>query len=309
MATKHDEKHGSDAGFFEKNFLKLKDGQHLEYMLSRIILFCAGITVGLYYLHDSIYRHSEDGIPDSILFAVAVIFGMNGLRKMVRGLIKLREAAWDNSVVERPHNPGESWLMRVGFRFPLGQRRHLVSAMTLAAEGLASLLVVMSFVAICINEGLFMLSWQFPFVAKPFLISDMTFPANLWLGLVITAVARILSYINGMIFLTKIPQVRKTIAETLKGMYGAEHLLLYFPTKAYEIMRGIGTGSTAKPCDECEAEKIAERILSEYPEHVISAEHKKELHPELVLVLCKEDDPKVLVDFLRRRIDELKKRK
>jgi hypothetical protein len=74
-------------------------------------------------------------------------------------------------------------------------------------------------------------------------------------------------------------------------------------------MRGAENGSDAKPCDECDARKIAETILRDYPEHVISDEHKKELHPELVQVLCKEYDPAVLVAFLERRINELKKRK
>lgn len=285
MATKHSVKPGTDAGFFEKNFVKLRNGQHLEYMLSRIILFIAGATVGLYYLRDAVLEHSKDGIPESILFAAAVIFLMNGLRKMVRGFIKTHEASWDESVAEKPHNPGESWLMRVGFRFPLGQRRHLVSVMTLMSEGLAALLMAISFF--------------YPAV---------TFPVNMWWGLVITGVARILSYVNSSIFLTKIPQVRKTIAEALRGMYGAEHLLLYFPTKAYELLRGIGSSEEVKPCDEDNAEKIAECILSEYPEHVISNEHKSILHPELVTLICRESDPKLLVDFLRSRIAELKKR-
>ncbi len=285
MATKHNEKSG-DAGFFEKNFLKLKDGQHLEYMLSRIILFVTGMTVGLYYLRDALFDHSKTGIPESILLAAAVIFLMNGLRKMVRGFIKLREAAWDGSVPEKPHNPGESWLMRAGFRFPLGQRRHLVNVMALLAEGVAALLMVVSFF--------------YPAV---------TFPVNIWWGLVITGVARILSYINGMIFLTKIPQVRKALADTWKGAVNADHLLLYFPTQVFELLRGVKSGMEARPCDEDDAEKIAERILNEYPEHVISNDHKRELHPELVGILCTEHDPKALVDFLRNRIETLKKRK
>lgn len=286
MAKKNSEKPGGDAGFFEKNFLKLKDGQHLEYMLSRIILFVTGMTVGLYYLRDAFLLHSKDGIPESILYAAAVIFLMNGLRKMVRGFIKLREAAWDGSVSEKPHNPGESWFMRAGFRFPLGQRRHLVNVMALLAEGFAALFMVASF-----------------------FFAEVTFPVNMWWGLVITGAARILSYINGMIFLTKIPQVRKVLAETLKGMHGAEHLMLYFPTKGYELLRGIGdgVGEGVKPCDEDEAEKIAHCILDEYPEHVISNDHKRILHPELVGILCKEHDPKVLVAFISARHAELKK--
>jgi hypothetical protein len=275
-----------DAGFFEKNFLKLKDGQHLEYMLSRIILFITGMMVGLYYLRDALSDHSKTGIPESILLAAAVIFLMNGLRKMVRGFIKLREAAWDGSVSEKPHNPGESWFMRVGFRFPLGQRRHLVNVMALLAEGFAALLMVVSFFS-----------------------PAVTFPMNIWWGLVITGTARILSYINGMIFLTRIPQVRKALAATWKGVSTADHLLLYFPTQAFELLRGARDGMELKPCDEDDAERIAECILREYPEHVISNAHKVELHPELVGILCTEHDPKVLVDFLRTRIELLKKRK
>jgi hypothetical protein len=49
------------------------------------------------------------------------------------------------------------------------------------------------------------------------------------------------------------------------------------------------------------------RILAEYPEEVISSEYKKILLPELISVLCKEDDELVLLQFLARRVAELKK--
>jgi hypothetical protein len=60
------------------------------------------------------------------------------------------------------------------------------------------------------------------------------------------------------------------------------------------------------PCDEDEVEGMAERILNEYPEEVISRAHKTKLHPELVGVICTEHDPLVLIQFLKRRIAELK---
>lgn len=309
VVIKKSEDHASDAGYFEKNFLKLKTGQHLEYMLSRIILSFAGVTVGLYYLHDALYRHSKEGIPESVLFVVAAIFLMNGVRKMVRGFIKLREATWDGSVVEKPHNPGESWLMRVGFRFPLGQRRHLVSAMTLAAEGLGALLLVLSFVAICISEELIVFSWKFPFFLKAFAWSDITFPRNFWWGLVITGVARVLSYINNSIFLTKIPQVRQVLAETLKGFPKAEHLALYFPYQIFRLFRGIGNGDGRQPCNEHDALEMADRILNEYPEEVISHAHKIELREELAAVICREHDPLVLIAFLKDRVAAFKMKK
>jgi hypothetical protein len=48
------------------------------------------------------------------------------------------------------------------------------------------------------------------------------------------------------------------------------------------------------------------RILNEYPEEVISHAHKIKLHPELVGVICREHDPLVLIQFLKRRITEFK---
>lgn len=307
MITNSNQKSASDAGFFEKNFLKLKSGKLWEYIISRIIMFVVGITLGFYYIFDAAYVHSKDGIPQSVLFAAALIFLMNGIRKMVWGFIKLRDASWDETVVEKPYHRFESFLQRVFLRFPIGQRRHLVSVMALLSEGLVGVLLLASFVAHGLNNQLFVLSGEFPFVLKPFVWSAITFPVNSWMGLAIVAIAQVISYINNSLFLTKIPQVRQAIADTLRRLPNVERMALYFPLQLFNVLREARRmGAHETPCDEVEAAQMAERILNEYPEEVIPSVHKDKLRVELAKLICKEHDPLVLLEFLKKRTLELK---
>ena len=309
MATKREQKPASTAGFFEKNFLKLKEGKLWEYITSRIITFIIGVTLGLLFIRDAAYIHSPTGISHGIIFIVAIIYFMNGVRKMAWGLVKMNDAAWDSSVAEKPHQRGESYWQRFFLRFPAGQRRHLINRQVLAFEALAAAFLVLYFVSSAIKDNLFLLSWDFPFILNTQLFSWSSWqvPVNYWEGLLVGSGAVIMSLLNNSLFLTKIPQVRSVLAETLKGIPGTErHLAVYLPMQLFSAIWGGDRRKKGRLVDKDEAFGVARDVLDAYPEHVISTEHKALLLPELVEVISAEHDYNALLSFLRKRFAELK---
>lgn len=293
----------SDAGFFEKNFLKLKSGKLWEYIISRAIMSLTGVTLGMYFIRDAVYVHSVDGVPHSVIFVVAIIFFMNGVRKMVWGFIKLRDAAWDNSVVEKPHHPTETVWQRIGLRFPIGQRRHLVSVMALLAEALAFMLLLSSLVSKGINEHLFELSLSFPFVLKPFAWSNIELPVNLWEGLLITSGALLISYINNSLFITKIPQVRKSIFGTAERMLSERSMLKSIGLELVGFFDRREAGKSEVEDAVSYSESIARMVLALHRDVEPTNKHYNVLLNSLVTELNRNEYAVSSIPLLLRFVD------
>ncbi len=309
MDIKNPHEPGPQAGYHEKNFSKLKQGKLWEYIASRSITFFFGITLGFLFIRDAAYAHSEAGVPQSIIFVGGIIFFMNGLRKMMWGLVKMNDAAWDSTEVERPHQRHETFWQRFFLRLPIGQRRHLINRQSLAGEGLACVILIAYAISLGINDHLFVLSSEFPFVLNHALFSwsGWQFPENLWEGLVISSVAVIMSYINNSLFLTKIPQVRRVLTETLKGLPYVERLAFFFPLQLFNAVKGMREGATRGNYDEQSAHDVATSILSEYPEEVVSTSHKEKLLPLLVGEIRRDANPTSVFKFFIAQLALLKR--
>lgn len=296
-----------EKGFFEKNFMKLKFFQHLYYMLSRNVVALTGVVLTGFYFWDAAYFHTADGVPEKYLLVSALIFFANALRKLVLRLIDFRDKTAILRLPEVPHDPAEPWWMRLGFRLALGQRRALIGFIAFTTEAFFAILMLFSWIALGVNEGLFMVSGNFPFIMRPIVLEELTFPENSWMGLSIALGALALSWVNNSIFLMKYPQVRKVFADTFKDLPHVEHLAFYFPSQLFKALRASISVESGSPCEGGQAEEIARKILSVYPDAVISASHKEKLLPTLTEAICKEEDPAVIFTLLREHSQHLKK--
>ncbi len=227
MATTKGVHDGLPKGYFEKNIARLKEFQLWFYMLSRVLMLTAGHVLAGFYLFDAWYFHSVTGVENKYVTVTAVIFLANGLRKLILRVIQMNDKLNTIQVKEDHHDPLENrWIRRISF-VPYGMRRGLVGAIALATETFFVAHMLFAWIAVGINNDLFVLSGQFPFMFKPVSLHDWSFPQNSLYALGIALGALGLSWLNHSIFVLRYPKVRNAalgvasqVAGLIKGPLG-----------------------------------------------------------------------------------------
>jgi len=292
----------SNAGFFEKNFAKLKSFQHRNYMFSRLVLFLTGALMVLVTIWQSRYFHDRDGISTTYIYVCGLIFLGNGLRKLVLRLIDEKDKS-TRLLGEEPHNPLESWWTHIGFRLPLGIHRGLVGVMTLATEYFVVGLLFATLIARGVREQIVwgwvvslydLLGWR-----------DLTTPENIWIVLAITLGALVLAWINNAIFLTKLPDAQKALTNFLDEISHVDHPALFIATKVFNQFRGKRARVEEENPEDPE-EYLALLLVDMYPERHLIVPHREVLLKEMLSEIRKKEN--TLGDirkYLHKRITEL----
>lgn len=290
-------KSSSPSGYFEKNFAKLMSFRHKDYMYSRIFEALAGVVLTAYFFCDALFFHGSDGGLIDYIYVVAVIFFITVLRKTILRLLEAADKSKVVSFVEPSHNPEESWWVRFGFWLPFGRRRGLNGFISRTSELFFILLMIFALLAKCVKSGIVTLP---SFV--PIFFSEVTFPVESWIALSIAEVALVISWVNNSLFLMKYASVRKTIGETIKGLPNVQRLSMYLPLQIFKLLNsGISEGGE-RPCDENTANDLAHQILSQYSDAVLTKDQKSALHSDLVRIICEENSPVAIMEFLVSRI-------
>lgn len=264
------EKNGksSSEGYFRKNFEKLKYYQHFYYMVSRVILAATWSCLVTLFCWDAVYFHAPNGVSAKYLSVLVLIVSFNGLRKTILRFIQMREQSVTIHIAEEPHDPNEPRWWKFVFRLPFGLRRGLVGALVLSTEGFFTAVLFFSVIALGLNEGLFTLSSEFPFVMKPIILSEWMLPENSWTFLAIMGGAFLLSQVNNAIFLMKYPQVREAVLKLLNDYLLGLHPAHVVAGRVVEHFSHYGERNV-----DCCPEEVSARLLALMP-------HEKQFDPE-----------------------------
>ncbi len=251
MATTKTPEDDLPKGYFEKNIARLKEFQLWFYMLSRVLMLLAGHVLAGFYLFDAWYFHSTSGVENKYITVTAIIFLANGLRKFILRLIQMNDKLNTMQVREDHHDPLENpWIRRISF-VPYGMRRGLVGALALATEAFFVGNMLFAWIAVGINNDLFVLSGHFPFVFKPVSLHEWSFPENSLYALVIALGALALSWLNHSVFVLRYPKVRNAaigvasqMAGLIKGPLGGA------AAKLLELAQKVDKEASQKTPDE-----------------------------------------------------------
>ena len=282
MAHADKVKHASDAGYFEKNFAKLMSFRHKDYMWSRILAALAGSVITCYFTADAFYFHASDGGLIDAIYVFGIIVLMAVLRKTVLRLLELHDKGRVSYLVEPPHNPGESRWVRIGFRLPFGQRRGLNGFMSRTTEGYFIMLMTSALIGKCVRGGIFVLPAMVPQI-----FSEVTFPVESWLALLVIESALVLSWINNSIFLMKYPQVREALLGILQEYLLGHHSVEVVAVQVAEHFRKRGGNNGKECCGDDVAEKLLALLPPEKTKEKVSIEERERRIKELVDTVAK----------------------